>query len=105
MALPNTVAKNWLVQFMRLEGRPRLPGSVAADSGFAACGYAPRASEGLGRERSLARPAAAAKTNRWLNRLRRILFVGRKRPRTTLLFCILPVPLSLCGQQGYSDRL
>jgi len=37
----------------------------AADSGFAASGYAPRASKGFGMRRCLARPAAAAKTNRW----------------------------------------
>jgi len=40
-------------------------GGVAADSGFAACGYAPRASKGLGRRRCLACAAAAAETNRW----------------------------------------
>jgi len=37
----------------------------AADSGFAACGYVPRASEGFGRRRCLACAAAAAKINRW----------------------------------------
>jgi len=42
----------------------RCPTPFAADSGFAASGYAPRASEGSGRERCLACPAAAAKTNR-----------------------------------------
>jgi len=38
---------------------------LQADSGFAASGYAPRASKGLGRRRCLASPAAAAETNRW----------------------------------------
>jgi len=42
-----------------------VPTPFAADSGFAACGYAPRASEVGFRRRCLACPAAAAKTNRW----------------------------------------
>ena len=40
------------------------PTPFAADSGFAACGDAPRGSKGFGRRRYLVRPAAAAKTNR-----------------------------------------
>jgi len=47
-------------------GRHRgCPTSFAADSGFAACGYAPRAIKGFGRRKCLACSAAAAKTNRW----------------------------------------
>jgi len=41
-----------------------VPTPFAADSGFSTSGYAQRASEGLGRERYLAGPATAAKTNR-----------------------------------------
>jgi hypothetical protein len=41
------------------------PTPFAADSGFAASGYAPQASKGCGKRRCLACPAAAAKTNRW----------------------------------------
>jgi len=50
-------------------GRHRgCPTPFAADSGFAACGYAPRASRVVFRRRCLARAAAAAKTNRWAAR-------------------------------------
>jgi len=42
-----------------------VPTPFAADSGFSTSGYAQRASEGLGRGRYLASPAAAAKTNHY----------------------------------------
>jgi len=41
-----------------------VPTPFAADSGFAACEYAPRASKVVFRQRFFVCPAAAAKTNR-----------------------------------------
>jgi len=50
-----------------LDGRI-CPTPFAADSGFAASGYAPRASNRFGQRRCLACPAAAAETNRYAAR-------------------------------------
>jgi len=79
------------------------PTPFAADSGFAACGYAPRASKGFGRRRRLACAAAAAKTNRWADG-----YAARQMPRSPVQRGRLPsaklpaapVGLSPAGERG-----